>query len=121
LHVVYTESGDDYGWTVESPQIPELIGGRNTAEELVADTAGIIAWAKDDAADYDRLFVHEQHLVTDPSGRDYLIRWASDLEDSEARYETASRMNAGVRNGLMDDDEVSTTFLKRHLLINGLR
>ena len=26
LHVVYTETGDDYGWTIESPQIPELIG-----------------------------------------------------------------------------------------------
>lgn len=107
LHVVYTETGDDYGWTIESPQIPELVGGRKNAEDLVRDTAEIIAWAKDDDVEYDPVFLHEQHLVTDPSGREYLIRWWFDAEDSDARYETARRMNSAVHNGFMEADELA--------------
>ena len=38
-----------YGWTIASPQIPELIGGRATSDELVADTSEIIEWAKDES------------------------------------------------------------------------
>jgi hypothetical protein len=106
-HIVYTETGDHYGWTIESPQIPELVGGRNTVEELVADTEEIIAWAKDAGTEFDRLYVHEQHLVVDPTGREYLIRWQFNSEDYDARYETAGRLNYAVSNGLADDDEIA--------------
>lgn len=107
LHIVYTETGDNYGWTIESPQIPELIGGRNTAEELVADTSEIIEWAKDSGTEFDKQYVHEQHLVVDPAGREYLIRWQFNSDDYDARYETVGRLNYAVLNGLADDDEIA--------------
>jgi predicted RNase H-like HicB family nuclease len=107
LHIVYTETGDSYGWTIESPQIPELIGGRDTVEELVADTDEIIEWAKDSGTEFDGLFVHEQHLVVDPAGREYLIRWQFNSDDYDARYETAGRLNYAVLNGWGDDDEIA--------------
>ena len=106
LHLVYTDSGDAYGWTIESPQIPELIGGRDTSEELLADTADIVEFAIDQGAEFDRIYRHEQHLVVDPEGREYLIRWEFDGNDADERYDTASRLNFAVGHGLMDESEL---------------
>ena len=106
LHIVYTESGDDYGWTIASPQIPELIGGRATSDELVADTLEIIEWAMDESQSFDRVAAHEQHLVEDPEGHQYLIRWQfNDADNYDARYETASRLNFAVTSGLITPEE----------------
>lgn len=106
LHIIYTEAGDEYGWTIESPQLPDLIGGRNTSEELLADTAEIIEWAMDDDAAYDPVYAHEQHLVYDPDGREYLIRWQfNDEANYEARLETAGRLNHAVTAGLITPGE----------------
>lgn len=106
LHIVYTEAGDEYGWTIESPQIPELIGGRSTIEELILDTPGIVEWAKDQDQTFERTFMHEQHLVADPDGGHYLIRFqVNHDDDDESRYETASRLNFAIVNGLVLRDE----------------
>ncbi|MBF9349270.1 hypothetical protein BKG80_18950 [Mycobacteroides chelonae] len=106
LHIVFTESGDDYGWTIESPQVPELIGGRSTSEELLADAPDIIDWATDRQV-FDHIFAHEQHIVADPQGRQYLIRWqfTDDDHNSDARYETAGRLNFAVTSGLITPEE----------------
>ncbi len=80
--------------------------GKN-ADELVVDTEEIVEWAKDDGVEFDRVHMHEQHLVADSSGREYLIRWQLNAEDSDARYETAGRMNFAVHSGLMGDDEIA--------------
>ena len=107
LHIVYTDAGDSYGWTIESPQIPELIGGRDTAEAVLADTEEIVKLALDEGAEFDHVYRHEQHLTIDPAGREYLIRWQFNADDHPARYDTATRLNSAVSNGLMDDDEIS--------------
>lgn len=105
LHVIITETAGD-GWTIESPQLPGLIGGRNTTEELAADLGEIIEWAKEPGQSFDRLFVHEQHLVTDPDGNEFLIRFlAGGPEgDYEARHMTGMRLNHGVLNGMISDE-----------------
>lgn len=104
LHVIYGEAGPDYGWTIESPQIPELIGGRNTVAELIADTPRIIEFAKDPDQDFDQVVVHEQHLITDPDGDEYLIRWSHHDPDTYAsREQTARHLNGLVTAGYSAD------------------
>ena len=106
LHLIYTEAGDDFGWTIESPQIPELIGGRSTGEELVEDTPAIIDWAVDEDASFDEIYAHEQHLIEDPQGRQYLIRWQfNDEGNYDERYQTASRLNYAVTSGMVTPEE----------------
>ena len=51
---------------------------------------------------FDRVAAHEQHLVEDPEGHQYLIRWQfNDADNYDARYETASRLNFAVTSGLI--------------------
>ncbi|ANW63973.1 hypothetical protein BCA37_10535 [Mycobacterium sp. djl-10] len=106
MHVIFTEAGD-YGWTIESPQIPELIGGRDTSDELIGDAGEIIEWAKDPDQTFDEWFGHEQHLVEDPAGRTFLIRWLFNGgdEDYDARVDTADRLNYAVVSGLVNSEE----------------
>jgi hypothetical protein len=106
LHLIITESGG-YGWTFESPQLPELIGGRDTSAEVIADIPGVIEWAKEPDDVFDRVFTHEQHLISDPDGRDFLIRFlfSGSDEDYNERHETAGRLNFAVLNGLVTDEE----------------
>ena len=104
LHIIYSESGEDYGWSIETPQIPELVGGRNTIAELIADTPSIIEFASDPGQEFDRTVLHEQHLVIDPDGDEYLIRWAHDSHEDERRN-TAARLNHSVLNGLHPEDK----------------
>ncbi|MFI2561569.1 hypothetical protein [Nocardia farcinica] len=106
LHIIYGEAGPDYGWTIESPQIPELIGGRKTIAELIRDTPDIIEFAKDPGQTFDQLYRHEQHLVTDPTGDEYLIRWThSDPDTYDARERTAAHLNYAVLAGLYGPNE----------------
>lgn len=103
LHVIYTESGDEYGWSIESPQIPELVGGRDTITELLADTASILDFAGASESAFDRVVTHEQHAVVDPDGDEYLLRWQiSDSDTYAQRYETATHLNAAILDGHYD-------------------
>ncbi len=106
LHLIIT-AADGYGWTVESPQLPQLIGGRATAAELVDDLPGIIDWAKDPDTEYDQVFTHEQHVVTTPDGHDFLIRFltSGDSTDYQARHITGMRLNYAIGNGLLTAED----------------
>lgn len=106
LHVIVTESGD-YGWTFETPQIPELIGGRDTTAEIIAELPAIVEWAKEPGETFDQVFAHEQHQVRDPEGNEYLIRFQFNGPDKdyEARHDTAGRINYAVLNGLVTEEE----------------
>ncbi|MES5383903.1 hypothetical protein ABVN64_30360 [Mycolicibacterium conceptionense] len=106
LHLIITETGG-YGWTVESPQLPELIGGRNTSTELAADLVEIVEWAKEPDVTFDRTFIHEQHVVGDPDGNEFVIRFLANgtTADYEARHLTGMRLNHAVLNGLLTADD----------------
>ncbi|NCL74220.1 hypothetical protein [Rhodococcus sp. YH1] len=106
LHVVYTGYGDEFGWAISSPQIPELIGGRNTLQELVDDTSEILQFAGVNDGDFDQVWVHEQHVYLDPSGDEYLIRFAHEDDnevDNEARRMCASLTLSCVEAGFDED------------------
>ncbi|MFC9441159.1 hypothetical protein [Nocardia sp. NPDC057030] len=107
LHIIYTEAGEGYGWTIESPQIPELIGGRSTIQELVKDTTEIIQFAKDPDQRFDEIFAHEQHWLVDPSGDEYLVRLSVSGDDDsvDERYQTAGRLHAAVHDGYDQDEK----------------
>lgn len=111
LHIVYTETGEAHGWTIESPQLPDLIGGNNSITDLVAETGEIVQWAKHPDDVFDRTFGHEQHLVADPHDRQFLIRWQFDNgefdRDYDARRHTAERLNYAISNGLITGDELA--------------
>ncbi|MBF6358295.1 hypothetical protein IU449_27740 [Nocardia higoensis] len=106
LHLIYTKAGEG-GWTIQSPQIPELIGGRKTAEDLLQDTPAIIEFAKDPDQHFDRMFAHEQHWIEDPAGDEYLIRWCISDEAGpvDERYQTAGRLNAAVHDGYESEEK----------------
>lgn len=104
LHLVYTSYGDDFGWSISSPQIPGFIGGRNTITELIRDTDSILEFAK--AGPYRHLWQHEQIAAEDPDGNEYLIRWLAEedgpeysQDDPMSRLSTAGRLFSSVRDG----------------------
>lgn len=104
LHLVYTNYGDDFGWGLSSPQIPELAGGRNTLDELVAATGDILAVAGID--DGRHMWMHEQHLYVDPTGDEYLLRFAhmdGDEAGNAARVRCAELVLSAVEDGFADD------------------
>ncbi|GHP18848.1 hypothetical protein RN2511_035840 [Rhodococcus sp. NKCM2511] len=117
LHIVYSESGEDYGWTLESPQIPGLIGGRSSSSELLRDTDEIIRFAAPGES-WEKTFLHEQHSVEDPDGNEYLIRWLvavdGDLEDedrAEGRQQVAGRLNAAAQAGFPESERAAQPVL----------
>lgn len=95
--------------SVESPQVPELVGGRATVEDAIADLDEILALAGIDLSAYDRVFKHEQHPFVSPAGNEYLVRITLDDED-EVRETSAGRMVAAIEKGMEDSDE----HLERH-------
>ncbi|OZE39069.1 hypothetical protein CH278_01935 [Rhodococcus sp. 05-2254-5] len=104
LHIVYTSYGSDYGWAISSPQIPELIGGRKTIDELLRDTEDILRFAG--VSSYGRLWRHEQIATEDPHGNEYLIRWLvddqvsdDDADDPMSRSSTAGRLLSSAQKG----------------------
>ncbi|MDF3316494.1 hypothetical protein [Rhodococcus sp. C3V] len=99
LHVIYTSYGDEYGWYLSSPQIPELVGGRHTLPELVHDTPEILRFAG--VPHHDNLFVHLQRHFVDPDGDEYLVRVLQD--ENIARENAVNRLVSGVLAGNDDD------------------
>lgn len=105
LHLIYTDNGPGYGWSIESPQIPELIGGRSKLDDLIRDTNLILEFADAPIKDANAagVFRHEQIATEDPSGFEYLIRWLvneeADGDDPMSRVSTAGRLLSSAREG----------------------
>ena len=101
LHLVYTRY-DDF-WALESPQIPSLVGGRPTLQELVDDTDVILELAEVSVTDYDAVFPHSQHLVLAPDGTEYLVR--IHFDDDETRELSAGRVAMSIEQGNEEHNE----------------
>lgn len=95
LHLVYTHY-DDF-WALESPQIPSLVGGRPTLQELVDDTDMILQLAEVSRDDFDEVYPHSQHVVLSPDGAEYLVRIY--LDDNEVRELSAGRVAMSIEQG----------------------
>lgn len=110
LHLVYTAPEEGYqGWMLSSPQVPTLAAGRNSLPELYAAANDLLEFAEAPIRDQRApgVYVHQQHLVVDPSGNEYLIRWQFDEDvdiEDDPRYETASRLHASVLEGREAED-----------------
>ncbi|WP_068162726.1 hypothetical protein [Rhodococcus phenolicus] len=98
LHLIYTTYGPDFGWSLTSPQVPELIGGRNSISELLADTPDILRFAG--VADYPHTWRHEQHFIRDDAGDEFFIRF---LADDDTREGAANRMHSELQAGADSD------------------
>lgn len=75
IHVMLTDYGQ-FGWGISSPQLPELIGGRDTREELTKDLEGLIVFGGG-AADAPRLIHLQRHIMLE-NGDELVIRVAQD-------------------------------------------
>ncbi|MFD4438098.1 hypothetical protein [Bacillus safensis] len=96
LHIVYTDNGDEFGWSISSPQIPELVGGRSSLNDLLRDTDSILSFV--DMSAFENRYLHEQHVYLDPDGNEYLIRLMDEHGNPE-RTTTASRLVTAVEWG----------------------
>lgn len=112
MHLIYTDNGPGYGWSIESPQIPELIGGRAKLDDLLRDTNTILEFAEAPIRDMHApgVYLHEQHAITDPRGNDYLVRFlttADSSADDDSRISAASRLQGAVLEGWSDEEIAS--------------
>lgn len=106
LHLIYTVYEGFV--SVESPQIPELVGGRNTADEMLADLPSILELAGVYRNDYARVFAHEQKHIISPGGNEFLLRVCiegSTPESQKVRMEGAGRLLASIEKGLEDQPD----------------
>lgn len=101
LHLIYTKYDGFYA--IESPQIPELVGGRTTPAELEADLPEMLELAKVALADFDNVYDHEQHIYFSPEGVEYVVRVY--LDDDAIRDRSAGRVIAGIEEGYERDNE----------------
>lgn len=108
FHLIYTDYGPDFGWSIESPQIPGLVGGRTDLNDLLRDTNMMLEFADAPVQDMHApgVYLHEQHAITDPRGNDYLIRFltSTDAEDNPSRISAASRLQGAVLEGWSEDE-----------------
>ncbi|MFG2815281.1 hypothetical protein [Streptomyces sp. NPDC048410] len=94
VHVLLTDYGQ-YGWGVTSPQLPELVGGRESYKELRDDLDDILAFGG--VPEGAKVIVHRQKYAVDPGGEHAcFIRIANDEVEFD-RIEAAMRL-AGVLN-----------------------
>lgn len=101
VHVLLTDYGR-YGWGVTSPQLPELVGGRETYAEVRADLAEILSFGGiSDGVD---VVIHRQKYVVTPGGEDScFIRIASD-ECEFDRIEAAMRLTGVLKDPAQRSD-----------------
>lgn len=74
-HVILAEH-PGYGWSIECPQLPELVGGRTTLVELYADLREILAFGGLRAGA--TVSIHEQAFMAADGGDEFAIRVARD-------------------------------------------
>jgi hypothetical protein len=105
-HIIVTDEGD-YGFTLESPQLPGFAFSRPTMSEFQRDYRDALSFAGVQG----RVLGHRQQRFRSPEGREYLIRYAED-GDREARLEVVARLRAVLatdqRFELLDDAETRT-------------
>ena len=87
VHVILAEH-PGYGWSVESPQLPELVGGRDSLIELEADLIDILRFGG--APDEYRMVRHLERHFSDDDG-EWAVRWVVDRHVKE-RVATAQRL-----------------------------
>lgn len=112
LHLIYTDYGEEYSPTIESPQVPDLVGGRATFSQLVADTDAILHSAGVERRVGDPgVYLHLQYALVDPFGHEYLVRslaaGGADPEPGdaqEARTAAFSRLYGSVVRGTAADE-----------------
>lgn len=99
LHLVLTFY-EQHGWGIESPQLPGMIGGRESLTETLAIAPSLCEAAGLDEFPTDH-WVHVQFHVQDENGTEYIIRLcqSDDEDESDARYNLAERLNSGVLDG----------------------
>ncbi len=96
LHIFVTDEGD-YGWSVESPQVPGFTMGRGTLAELKRDLVRALRFA-DAPGGTPRIF-HQVQRRLSPEGEEFTVRIAEDPHRPE-RLETYRRLL-----GVMDTDQ----------------
>ncbi|MCR8899714.1 hypothetical protein NWF34_22520 [Gordonia sp. GONU] len=100
LHLIFTNNGDAYGWSLSSPQLPGLAAGRDTLADLLRDTNDILEFADAPITDMwaPGVYLHEEHALSDIYGYEYLVRWMNTGPDDvvEQRIQAASRLESGV-------------------------
>lgn len=105
LHLVLTDHGK-FGWTIESPQLPSIIGGRDTYDE-----AFIFARELCEEAGWSPLpefpEVHVQHPVVAKNGFEYLLR-THHSDDPALRWPRMHLTEVLTAHLLLDDiDDVT--------------
>jgi hypothetical protein len=85
-HVIVTHEGE-YGFTLESPQLPGFAFARPTMTEFRRDYRDALAFAGVSGT----VFAHRQQRFTSPEGVEYLIRQAEN-GDQDARMEVVTRL-----------------------------
>lgn len=97
LHLVFTDY-EQFGFSLSSPQIPDLTAGRDSAAELQSDLPRILEFAGA-AEGFERTWLHEQKVAFSPDGTEYLVRFCA--EQSEDRHDAAARILNGIDKGLV--------------------
>lgn len=92
IHVIITDY-EDFGWSVTSPQLPELVGGRETLIDLQRDLREILAFGG--APETFDAKIHSQRVWVAPNGTEVLLRAAQDPHSSE-RDLVLRRVQAGA-------------------------
>lgn len=92
IHVMLTDYGQ-FGWGISSPQLPELIGGRETYQELVKDLDELIVFGGG-SVDAPRLVHVQTHRMLE-NGDELVVRVALDAHDKE-RLTVAARLNSAL-------------------------
>lgn len=102
LDLIYTYT-EGFGWMVESPQLPGLVGGRETLQDTADMTPSLVQTSLGSIKDVTPV-AHRQFAAEDEEGYEYLIRIADDGRFDE-RLDLASRMLALLKYGDFDDED----------------
>ncbi|MEU5073740.1 hypothetical protein AB0G76_19565 [Streptomyces asoensis] len=95
VHVLLTDYGQ-YGWGITSPQLPELVGGRDSFREMCADLKDILAFGG--APEGAQVVVHRQMYVVVPGGDEAcIVRFAKDEYEFD-RFEAGMRLTGVLRD-----------------------
>ncbi len=98
VHVVFTEH-EGFGWSLTSPQAPELIGGRRHVADLLRELPEMLALG---GMSGETLHLHEEKTLTSPGGLEYRVRFAD--EGSDERELVVGRILASIESGSEDED-----------------
>jgi hypothetical protein len=96
--IVYVEDGM---WTATSPQVPGLVGGRESGDELARDLPDMLRFAEVNPDDL-TMRIHQETLISAPEG-DFVTRVARD-EHFSMRREVAARIESALTIDIQRED-----------------